>query len=190
MSEDIWQDWHFDYEQALEQARKMHKPVFLQFHRDPCSGCKKLYAVTYPDPDVAAEMHGWFVCLRQDIRQDRKVRGLYSAVWMPSFYVLDYRGKAYFSFPGFLEPEDFRVILRLGLAEYLIPRGQYTRAWTVLKEGLELFPDNPRAATLLFRMGMVEYLQTWDNKRFRAVMEEIRERYPHSPEARMWPWME
>lgn len=190
MESDIWQNWLFEYEAALKQSVKERKPVLLQFHREPCSGCKKLYAVTYPDTSVEREMHDWFICLRQDIRKDRKIRARYAAVWTPSFYVLDYKGQSHFQHAGFLEAEDFRLVLRLGLAAYLIPRGQYSRAKQVLQDGLDAFPDNPRASALLFRIGMIDYLQTWDNKQFRAHMQQIRELYPKSAEARMWPWME
>lgn len=190
METDIWQNWLFEYESALKQSAKERKPVLLQFHRESCSGCKKLYTSVYPDLMVKKEMHDWFICLRQDIRKDRKIRSRYAAVWTPSFYVLDYKGQSYFQQAGFLEIEDFRVVLRIGLAEYLIPRGQYSHAKQVLQEGLDLFADNPRASALLFRMGMINYLQTWDNKQFRAHMRQIRELYPQSPEARMWPWIE
>ncbi len=190
MAETDWNGWFFNLEEAQQEAMKQRKPILLQFHRDPCSGCKKTYAVTYPDPDVHRELHEWFVPLRLDILKDRRERSQFSAVWTPSFYVLDYKGKVFFSLPGFLEPEDFRVILRLGLAEYLIPRGKYAEAKNQLEDGLDRFPDNPRAPLLLLRLGMIAYLTTWDNKVFKSYMKRIREEYPHSAEARQWPWME
>ena len=185
-----WNGWFFNLDEAQKEVLKQRKPILLQFHREPCSGCKKMYAVTYPHPDVHRELHEWFIPLRLDIKQDRKERSLFSAVWTPSFYVLDYKGKVYFSLPGFLEIEDFRVVMRLGLAEYYIPRGKYSEAKALLQDGLRQFPDNPRAATLLLRLGMIEYLKKWDNKIFRSYMQRIREEYPHSAEARMWPWMD
>ena len=54
----------------------------------------------------------------------------------------------------------------------------------------ESLPDNPRAPLLLLRLGMIAYLTTWDNKVFKSYMKRIREEYPHSAEARQWPWME
>ncbi len=190
MAETDWNGWFFNLEEAQQEAMKQRKPILLQFHRDPCSGCQKTYAVTYPDPGVHRELHAWFVPLRLDILKDRRERSQFSAVWTPSFYVLDYKGKVFFSLPGFLEPEDFRVILRLGLAEYLIPRGKYAEAKNLLEDGLDRFPDNPRASLLLLRLGMIAYLTTWDNKVFKSYMKRIREEYPHSAEARQWPWLE
>ena len=188
--EALWEGWFFDFDEAKKQALKSHKPILLQFHRDKCSGCKKLYATTYPDSDVREELFQWFVPLRLDILQSRAVRSALNAVWTPSFYFLDYKSRLLYSVAGYLNAEDFRIVLRLGLASYLIPRGQYRRAEDILEEGLELFPDNPRSPALLFHVGMVHYLSSWDNQKFRADMSLLRRRYPNSAEARMWPWMD
>jgi len=59
-----------------------------------------------------------------------------------------------------------------------------------MEDGLSRFPDNPRTAALLFRKGMAWYLSTGDRDAFRDPMLDILERYPASPEARMWPWLD
>lgn len=147
-----------------------------------------MYAVTYPDKKVSEELYDWFVPLRLDILKEHQVRSRYAAVWTPSFYVLDYREKMYFSLPGYLPPKDFRILMRLGLAAYYIPRGKYKEANDILTNGLEKFAGNPGAATLMFWRGMANYLKTYDSQQFREEMMDIRETYPDSPEARMWPW--
>ena len=81
--------WFTDFDRAAEESKKSRKPILLQFHRDRCSGCRKLYAVTYPDPDVNRELFQWFIPIRLDILKDRKIRVQYSAVWTPSFYFLE-----------------------------------------------------------------------------------------------------
>jgi len=162
----------------------------LQFDRDKCAGCKKLYALTYPDPDVAAELYDWFVPLRLDILQNREIRARLAAVWTPSFYVLDWTGKQYFHLDGYLGPEDFRVVLRLAKAAVDTARGRYDAVMALMEDGLSRFPANPRAAAMLFRKGMAWYLSTWDRDAFRDAMLDIIERYPTSPEARMWPWLD
>ena len=110
------QNWLLDLPAGLEAARSLGKPVLMQFHRDECAGCRKLYASTYPDADVQEELLRWFVPVRQDIFKNRPVRSSYSTYWTPSFFFLDYRGKLFYSFNGFLGPEDFRILLRLGKA--------------------------------------------------------------------------
>jgi thioredoxin-related protein len=184
------QRWILDHDEALKAARRLRKPILLQFHRENCSGCRKLDAVTYLDEQVSAEMYGWFVPLVQDIIENRQVRSQYSAYWTPSFFVLNERGHILTSFNGYLGPEDFRVFLRLAFAAYLIPKGKYRETVALMEEGVEKFPDNPRASTMLFTKGMAGYLTGRDKVSFYEVMSEIRSKYPHSLEARTWPYME
>jgi len=127
--------WIFDWEKALESAWKENKGVLLQFHRDECAGCKKMYAQTYMD-------------------------------------------------------EDFRVLMRLGKAALDMPRGKYLQIIDLMDDGLVLFPNNPKAASLLFTRGMAEYLLGKEKSSFRGTMKEIVEQYPENQEARMWPWMD
>ena len=182
--------WFFELEPALEAARSQGKPVLMQFHREECAGCKKMYASTFPDPEVQRELFQWFIPLRQDILKNRDVRVKYSAYWTPSFYFLDYHGKMFQSFNGYLGTEDFRIILRLGKAAVDIPRGRYFEVIDRMDEGLKLFPDNPRSSSLLFTRGMAEYLIGTEKSSFRGAMTEIVAQYPNSPEARMWPWID
>lgn len=188
MTEPDWRLWSFDYTSALERARQERKPVFLQFHRDKCAGCHKTYEQVYPEPSVAKELSNSFVLLQLDILEDREERRKYAAVWTPSFYVLDHHGQHFDFFEGYLPVEDFRIMLRLFQAAYLLPRGKYSETVRIMDESLSLFPKNDKAPTLLFRKAQAIYLATRDNKAFRGVMQEIRDRYPESPEARMWPW--
>ena len=183
-----WDKWFFDLEKAKDEAKLAHKPIMIQFHRTSCSGCKRLYSLTYPNEDVSRELYDWFIPVRLDILKEHRIRSNYSAVWTPSFYWIDYKGKLYFFFPGYLNPEDFRIMMRLGLASWLIPHGKYNEAIDILNNGLKLFPNNVIASKLMFYRSMAKYLKTWDNKLFKDEISKIRENYPDSLEARMWPW--
>ncbi len=182
--------WQTDLEVALKQARGEGKGVLLQFHREDCAGCKKLYALTYTDEQANREMQRWFVLTRADILKDRAIRSRYSAYWTPSFYFLNASGTMLYSFNGYLNAEDFRVLLRLGKAALDLPRGRYFEVMDLMDDGLALFPQNPRAASLLFVRGMAEYLAGKERSSFRGTMREILDLYPQSLEARMWPWMD
>ena len=181
-------NWLDDLEKAIDLSRQQAKGILMQFHRDGCAGCKKLYANTYPDPAVQQELHTWFVPVRQDIFMNRQVRSTYSAYWTPSFFFLDSRGRVQHTLNGYLGVEDFRVLLRLGKAAIDLPRGKYLQVIDLMDEGLELFPSNPKSAAMLFTRGMAEYLLGREKSAFRGAMTEIIESYPDSLEARMWPW--
>ncbi len=82
----------------------------------------------------------------------------FTAYWTPSFYFVNGRGIALYSFNGYLNAEDFRILLRLGKAVLDLPRGKYFEVIDLMDDGLRRFPTNPRAAAMLFTRGMAEYL--------------------------------
>jgi len=183
-------EWLSDLESALQSARLSNKVVLLQFHRDECAGCKKMYAQTYVDADVERELFQWFIPVRLDILKDRAIRARYSAYWTPSFYFLDYSGRMLYPFNGYQGVEDFRVLMRLGKAAVDLPRGKYFEVIDLMDDGLEKFPHHPKAPAMLFTRGMAEYLLGKEKSAFRSAMTEICQQYPDSFEARMWPWMD
>lgn len=183
-------EWLTDWQTALENAWKENKGVLLQFHRDECAGCKKMYAQTYPDANVQQEIKDWFIPLRLDIFKDRAIRSKLSAYWTPSFFFLDRKGNPLYHLDGYLNVEDFRVLMRLGKAALDMPKGRYLQIIDLMDNGLALFPDNPKAASMLFTRGMAEYLLGKEKSAFRGTLKEICEQYPNSQEARMWPWMD
>ncbi len=185
-----WSAWYTDYEAALQAALRERKPVFLQFDREGCQGCARLYTTTYQEPEVLDELYAWFIPLKQHIIRNRKVRATYAAVWTPSMYFLDARGKAYHSVAGYLPPEDFRMVLRLGSAQVFIPRGRYREAIERLEDGYERWPENPWAPALFYWRIIAEYLLNWDQVRMHEQFVALRTRWPESREARMWPYPE
>ncbi len=187
---DTESNWNTDLESALSESRLTNKAVLLQFHREECAGCKKMYEHTFPNAEVQQEILQWFIPVRLDILNNRGIRARYSAYWTPSFFFLNTRGEMLYSFNGYLDVEDFRVLLRLGKAAIDLPRGRYLETITLMDKALDLFPNTPKSASLLFIRGMAEYLLGKEKSGFRDAMTEIQKDYPQSLEARMWPWMD
>ncbi len=181
--------WLHDWEEALAEARRSRRPVWLMFEREACVGCAKMEAITYREPQVQAELREAFVLLRQDIRRDRLVRARYGAVWTPSFYVLDARGTVHHVELGYLPPDDLRLVWRLGRAKELVPRGRYAEALALLEEALALFSEHPMAAQVMLWWAMTRYLKSGgDSRQLQEDLLTLRRHYPDSPEARRWPW--
>ena len=183
-------EWLKKFEQAKEESIKTHKPILLQFEMDGCGGCKKLYAETYPDPKVQEDMNEWFVLLKLDLIKDREVRKVLGAYWTPSFYFLDHSGKSFYNFNGYLPPDEFRIILRLGYAETMIPKGKYAEAILVMSNEIDQFKDNPMFPKLLAQNGIANYIKSKDKSTFMKTMKEIQQKYPDSLEAKMYFWNE
>jgi thiol:disulfide interchange protein len=54
---------YFDYEQGMACARKLHKPVFLDFKGHACSNCKEMEARVWSDPEVLRRLRNDFVII-------------------------------------------------------------------------------------------------------------------------------
>jgi len=182
--------WLTNLEEAKEESLKFHKPILLQFEMDGCGGCKKLYSETYTNPKVEQEMNEWFVLLKLDLIKNREIRKELSAYWTPSFYFLDSNGKSHFNFNGYLPADEFRIILRLGYAESMIPKGKYAESIQVMSKEIEQFENNPLLPKLLAQRGIANYIKTKDKSAFMITMKEIQLKYPQSLEAKMYFWEE
>ena len=52
---------YFDYNQALACAKKLNKPIFLDFNGHGCSNCKDMEAKVWPNPGVMERLKNDFV---------------------------------------------------------------------------------------------------------------------------------
>ena len=183
-------NWLTNLDQAKEESQKTRKPILLQFEMDGCGGCKKLYEETYPDTKVEEEMNEWFVLLKLDLKKDREIRRELSGYWTPSFYFLDHNGKSYYNFNGYLPPDEFRLMLRVGFSEAMIPKGKYDKVIDVTGKEIDSFEDSALLPKVLVQKGIAEYIKSKDNKTFRQTMKEIQNKFPGSLEAKMYFWDE
>lgn len=179
--------WMTSFEDAKNEALKLRKPILLQFEMAGCGGCQKLFEETYRHAKVTQELQEWFVKLKLDLLKEREVRRELGAYWTPSFYFLDHNGKSYYKFNGYLPPTEFRILLRLGYAEVMIPKGKYTEAVQIMSVDLyEL--DSPLLPTLLVQKGIAEYIHSKDRSAFMRLMKEVKEKYPNNLAAKMYFW--
>jgi thioredoxin-related protein len=185
MNASVWLD---NFDAAKEAARKSRKPILLQFDVEGCGGCKKLYETTYADAKTAEELSEFFVLLRLDIIAHRDVRRLYGAYWTPSFYFLDYNGKSYFDCKGYFPPQEFRILLRAGFAETAVPKGRFKEALDFIERDFDELSASNLAPKIIVLKGMIEFLQTRDDEKFRELMKSIKKKYPESIEAKQYFW--
>ena len=54
---------YFDYEQGMACAKKLNKPVFLDFKGRACSNCKEMEAKVWSDPQVLSKLRDEFVII-------------------------------------------------------------------------------------------------------------------------------
>ncbi|MBE0539277.1 MAG: thioredoxin family protein [Ignavibacterium sp.] len=183
-------NWLTNLEQAKEEAAKSKKIILLQFEMDNCGGCKKLEATTYKDQKTIDEMNEWFVLLKLDLIKDREVRRILGAYWTPAIYFLDQNGNSFYHFNGYLPANEFRAILRLGIAETIIPRGKYDDIIKIIDKDLDELSLSSLYPKLLVARETARYIKIKDNSQLRKTLKEIQQKFPDSLEAKMYFWDE
>jgi len=181
-------NWLTNLEQAKEEAAKTKKLILLQFEMDGCGGCKKLEATTYKDQKVIDEMNEWFVPLKLDLIKDREVRRSLGAYWTPAIYFLDQNGNSYYHFNGHLPADEFRAMMRLGIAETIMPRGRYDDIINIIDKDLDELADSSFYPKLLVTRETARYIKIKDNLQLKKTLKEIQSKYPESTEAKMYFW--
>ncbi|WP_304131887.1 thioredoxin family protein [Ignavibacterium album] len=183
-------NWLTNLEQAKEESLKTKKVILLQFEMDGCGGCKKMNATTYKDQKVIDELNEWFVLLKLDLIKDREVRKMLGAYWTPAFYFLDNNGNSFYHFNGYLPAEEFRAMLRLGIAETIMPRGRYDDIIKIIDKNIDELSGTSLYPRLLVTRETARYIKIKDNSQLRKTLKEIQHAYPHSTEAKMYFWDE
>lgn len=183
-------DWLTNLEHAKEEATKTRKLILLQFEMDGCRGCKKLEATTYKEQKVINEINEWFVLLKLDLIKDREVRKSFGAYWTPAIYFIDQNGNSYYHFNGYLPPDELRAMLRLGIAETIMPRGRYDYIIKIIDKDLDELADTSFYPKLLVARETARYIKIKDNSQLRKTLKEIQNKYPESTEAKMYFWDE
>ena len=183
-------NWLTKLDEAKEESQKSRKPILLQFEMDGCGGCRKMEATTYKNQKVIDEMNERFVLLKLDLIKDREVRKSLGAYWTPAFYFLDNKGNSYYHFNGYLPSEEFRAMLRLGIAETIMPRGRYDDIIKIIDRDINELTESSFYPKLLVARETARYIKTKDNSQLRNTLKEIQSTHPNSTEAKMYFWEE
>ena len=183
-------NWLTNLETAKEEAAKSKKIILLQFEMDGCGGCKKLNVTTYKDQKVIDKMNEWFVLLKQDLIKDREVRKVLGAYWTPAIYFLDQNGNSYYHFNGYLPADEFRAMLKLGIADTIMPRGRYDDIIKIIDKDLNELENTSFYPKLLVARETARYIKTKDNSQLKKSLKEIQQKFPKSVEAKMYFWDE
>jgi len=87
--------WRTDFDSALKEGRRTHKPVFVDFYTDWCGACKMLDATTYRDPKFVRASRNW-VMVRVNAEKGARniqIAQKYRPEGYPTLLMIDGRGK-------------------------------------------------------------------------------------------------
>ncbi|HJU89485.1 MAG TPA: DUF255 domain-containing protein [Gemmatimonadaceae bacterium] len=143
---------------ALQEARALARPIFLDLWSRTCKGCAKLFAVGYQANEVRQFLAERFICIKYDTKAPnewfRKLNGSVGHVWHPDLVVLDDRLTEAKRVIGYLPPRDLIAHLSLGIGLVHLHRTRYDQALETFEEVSDRYGDTTAAAEALYWEGV------------------------------------
>ncbi|WP_148278087.1 thioredoxin family protein [Desulfobacula toluolica] len=103
-----WQD----YNQGMAMAKTQGKHVFLYFHADWCTYCRKLKKTTFKDEAVLSYLRDNFISIAVDTDKNQKLSTQWKVKGLPTLWFLEPDNSKISSIPGYVEKKQFLNILK------------------------------------------------------------------------------
>jgi tetratricopeptide repeat protein len=140
-----------------------------------------LDTVTYPHASVANFITEHFVPVRFLLNrsQDQAHFRAHRVIWTPTIVIADRRGIGHYQSPGYLPPELFLSMLRIGLGRALAAWMRYDDAATHL-EAVASDHESAFAPEALYWLGVAWYLKDRRRAPMMRAWNRLRAQYPDS----------
>lgn len=137
--------------------------------------------MTYPEPAVQSFVAEHFIAVKLMLNHsvDQTHFRAQRVIWTPTIAILDYRGVGHYQSPGYLPPELFLPMLRIGLARAQLAWARYDQAAAQLAA-----VANDRASALapeaLYWLGVAWYLKERRRAPMLRAWDRLRQEHPAS----------
>lgn len=98
--------WGNDLNQAMEEAKKSNKTIFIDFYADWCSYCGDMDEETFTDPQVKEKLTQNYVLLKVDVDKNPDLSSKYRAYSLPTIVIVDSSGNEIKRIIGYQTPEQ------------------------------------------------------------------------------------
>lgn len=98
--------WGNDLNQAMEEAKKSNKTIFIDFYADWCSYCGEMDEETFTDPQVKEKLTLNYVLLKVDVDKNPDLSSKYRAYSLPTIVIVDSSGNEIKRIIGYQTPEQ------------------------------------------------------------------------------------
>jgi len=98
--------WGNDLNQAMEEAKKSNKTIFIDFYADWCSYCGEMDEETFTDPQVVGKLTQNYVLLKVDMDENPDLSSKYKAYSLPTMVIVDSSGNEIKRIIGYQTPEQ------------------------------------------------------------------------------------
>ena len=101
-------DWPNEYKEALAQAKKENKQIYMLITANDCRWCRKFEQTTLQDAKVLKALKEKYVLLHIDREMDMDdMPSTFKSKRVPRHYFLRNNGKVIYTFVGYWDSLDF-----------------------------------------------------------------------------------
>ena len=104
--------WRTDFQAALDEARKLNRPVLVDFSAEWCPPCQMMKHDVWPDAEVGKVATASFVPVMMDVDLNREVASRYGISSIPTVMILNPDGKVLQQESGMMSREELLTFLR------------------------------------------------------------------------------
>jgi thiol:disulfide interchange protein DsbD len=106
--------WRTDWGEALQEAKKSHLPLALEFFMEGCPACGRLDRETHQNPAVVEALNNRFVPARLEARNHLDLAQHYQVTATPTILLFSSDGEEKHRFDGFQTAESYLQELHKG----------------------------------------------------------------------------
>lgn len=103
------------YQDLFQEAKRLKKPIILDFSAPWCSPCKKMEREIYSDESIASVISLKYFAYKVDVSniEALEIAEKYKVTQFPTTLFLDYKGNVLGRLKGFYEPQYFIKMLEM-----------------------------------------------------------------------------
>ncbi len=101
-----------NYEKGMAMAENQGKKIFLYFHADWCTYCKKMELTTFKDKGVIDYINENYIAITVDSDKEQKIASLFGVRGLPTTWFLKSDSDKLSSMPGYIDSNRLLTILK------------------------------------------------------------------------------
>ena len=147
-------------EQALQEAAKQGKPVFIDCYTKTCGPCIIYKKEIFPIKEIGEYMNKTFICIMKDMEEEDglEIAKKYNVRMYPTFLVLNAQGKELYRVPMLFEPEK-ELVPMLQLSQQMVEtRKKYENGERAPEFLKDFFSDLKKLNSMEYEKVLSDYL--------------------------------